>query len=129
VEFFFNFFYMPIEVALPLYVRGTLNADAVGLGLMWGALGVGAFVGAALVNQLRNLPQWTKASGRRRFWRSGPEFAPAGRFDGGVNTPLETLRCRGLSRRSLPNSFERNLAASGPDDVEDSAHRTLTIRS
>jgi predicted MFS family arabinose efflux permease len=24
---------------------------------MWGALGVGAFVGAALVNQLRNLPQ------------------------------------------------------------------------
>jgi MFS family permease len=57
VEFFFNFFYMPIEVALPLYVRGTLNADAFGLGLMWGALGVGAFVGAALVNQLRNFPQ------------------------------------------------------------------------
>jgi MFS family permease len=56
VEFFFNFFYMPIEVALPLYVRGTLNADASGLGLMWGALGVGAFVGAALVNQLRHLP-------------------------------------------------------------------------
>src|SRR5262245_37894529 len=40
VEFFFNFFYMPIEVALPLYVRGTLDADAAGLGLMWGALGV-----------------------------------------------------------------------------------------
>jgi MFS family permease len=57
VEFFFNFFYMPIEVALPLYVRGNLDADASGLGLMWGALGVGAFVGAALVNQLRNLPQ------------------------------------------------------------------------
>jgi MFS family permease len=56
VEFFFNFFYMPIEVALPLYVSGTLNADASGLGLMWGALGVGAFVGAALVNQLRHLP-------------------------------------------------------------------------
>lgn len=57
VEFFFNFFYMPIEVALPLYVRGTLDTDASGLGLMWSALGVGAFVGAALVNQLRNLPQ------------------------------------------------------------------------
>lgn len=57
VEFFFNFFYMPIEVALPLYVAGTLGADASGLGLMWGALGVGAFVGAALVNQLRHLPQ------------------------------------------------------------------------
>ena len=57
VEFFFNFFYMPIEIALPLYVNGRLHAGASGLGLMWGALGVGAFVGAALVNQLRNLPQ------------------------------------------------------------------------
>ncbi len=57
VEFFFNFLYMPIEVALPLYVSGTLGADASGLGLMWGALGIGAFLGAALVNQLRNLPQ------------------------------------------------------------------------
>jgi hypothetical protein len=44
VEFCFNFFYMPIEVALPLYVRGTLDADASGLGLMWAALGVSAVV-------------------------------------------------------------------------------------
>ncbi|MFJ9778323.1 MFS transporter [Amycolatopsis sp. NPDC101161] len=57
VEFFFNFLYMPIEVALPLYVSGTLHAGASGLGLLWGALGVGAFLGSALVNQLRNLPQ------------------------------------------------------------------------
>lgn len=48
---------MPIEIALPLFVRDKLDADASALGLMWGALGVGAFVGAALVNQLRNLPQ------------------------------------------------------------------------
>src|SRR5262249_42199744 len=26
VEFFFNFFYMPVEVALPLFVRGRLHA-------------------------------------------------------------------------------------------------------
>jgi len=57
VEFFFNFLYMPVEIALPLYVRQTLDADATSLGLMWGACGVGAFAGAALVNQLRNLPQ------------------------------------------------------------------------
>ncbi|MFI6318924.1 MFS transporter [Nonomuraea sp. NPDC050556] len=57
VEFFFNFLYMPIEVALPLYVRERLDADASALGLMWGALGVGAFAGAALVNRLRDLPQ------------------------------------------------------------------------
>jgi len=57
VEFFFNFLYMPVEIALPLYVRAKLDADGAALGLMWGALGVGAFVGAALVNQLRHLPQ------------------------------------------------------------------------
>lgn len=57
VEFFFNFLYMPVEIALPLYVRTKLDADAAALGLMWGALGVGAFIGAALVNQLRHLPQ------------------------------------------------------------------------
>ncbi len=57
VEFFFNFLYMPVEVALPLYVGGTLHAGASGLGVLWGALGVGAFLGAALVSRLRNLPQ------------------------------------------------------------------------
>ncbi|MFB9685410.1 MFS transporter [Amycolatopsis plumensis] len=57
VEFFFNFLYMPVEVALPLYVSGTLHAGASGLGVLWGALGVGAFLGAALVSRLRNLPQ------------------------------------------------------------------------
>ncbi|PZF83298.1 MFS transporter [Jiangella anatolica] len=57
VVFFFNFLYMPIEVALPLYVRDTLDAGPSALGLLWGALGAGAFVGAALVNQLRDLPQ------------------------------------------------------------------------
>jgi MFS family permease len=57
VEFFFNFFYMPVEIALPLLVRGRLHADAGGLGAMWGALGVGAFLGAALVDRLRTLPQ------------------------------------------------------------------------
>src|SRR4029450_5245881 len=36
VVFFFNFFYMPIEVALPLYVRGTLGGDAAASRLMRG---------------------------------------------------------------------------------------------
>src|SRR5262245_26020582 len=55
VVFFFNLLYMPIEVALPLYVRGDLYAGAAGLGLLWAALGAGAAIGAALTNQLRNL--------------------------------------------------------------------------
>lgn len=57
VVFFFNLLYMPIEIALPLLVRDRLAADAAALGLLWGALGAGAFVGAVLVNQLRRLPQ------------------------------------------------------------------------
>ncbi|MBB5791231.1 MFS transporter [Jiangella mangrovi] len=57
VVFFFDFFYMPIAVALPLYVGDPLGGDASSLGLLWGALGVGAFVGATLVDRLRNLPQ------------------------------------------------------------------------
>ncbi|MGW3964990.1 MFS transporter [Amycolatopsis sp. NPDC005003] len=57
VEFFFNFLYMPVEVALPLYVSGKLHAGASGLGVLWGALGAGAFLGSALVSRLRNLPQ------------------------------------------------------------------------
>ncbi|WP_078629076.1 MFS transporter [Streptomyces sp. 142MFCol3.1] len=57
VVFFFNFLYMPIEVALPLYVRDTLHSGASGLGLLWTALGAGALAGAALVDRLRGLPQ------------------------------------------------------------------------
>ncbi|MEV4362487.1 MFS transporter [Nonomuraea sp. NPDC049625] len=57
VVFFFNFLYMPVEVALPLYVQGTLHSGASGLGLLWSALGVGAIAGAALVNLMRGLPQ------------------------------------------------------------------------
>jgi predicted MFS family arabinose efflux permease len=72
VEFFFNFLYMPIEIALPLYLRDTLHEDASGLGLMWGALGVGAFAGAALVNQLRNLPQRHLLIGIIALWALCP---------------------------------------------------------
>lgn len=57
VVFFFNFLYMPVEVALPLYVRGSLHTGASGLGLLWTALGIGALAGAALVDRLRHLPQ------------------------------------------------------------------------
>ncbi|SED62512.1 MFS transporter [Jiangella alba] len=44
-------------VALLADAAGTLDAGASALGLLWGALGVGAFVGAPIVNQLRHLPQ------------------------------------------------------------------------
>ncbi len=46
VVFFFNFFYMPVEVALPLLVRGPFDASAGTLGAIWTSFGIGALVGA-----------------------------------------------------------------------------------
>ncbi len=57
VVFFFNFFYMPVEVALPLLVRGPFHASAGALGAIWTSFGIGALVGAVATNQLRRLPQ------------------------------------------------------------------------
>ena len=57
VVFLFNFFYMPVEVALPLLVRGPLHASGAALGQIWTGFGVGALVGALATNQLRRLPQ------------------------------------------------------------------------
>lgn len=57
VVFFFNFFYMPVEVALPLLVRGPFDASAGTLGAIWTSFGIGALIGAVATNQLRRLPQ------------------------------------------------------------------------
>ncbi len=57
VVIFFNLFYMPVEVALPLLVRGPLHASGAALGYVWTAFGVGALVGAVATDRLRRLPQ------------------------------------------------------------------------
>ena len=55
--FFFNLFYGPVEVALPLFITDELRAPATALGLVWSSFGVGAFAGAFSVNYLRRIPQ------------------------------------------------------------------------
>lgn len=57
VVFSFNFLYMPIEVALPLFVRDVLHGDGTALGAVWSAFGVGALVGAIAMNWLRHVPR------------------------------------------------------------------------
>ncbi|MEU8727382.1 MULTISPECIES: MFS transporter [Streptomyces] len=57
VVFFFNFFYMPVEIALPLLVQGPLNSNGAGLGVLWGAFGAGALLGAVVTNYARKLPE------------------------------------------------------------------------
>lgn len=57
VVFGFNLFYMPVEVALPLLVRGPLHGDGLSLGVIWTGFGVGALLGAVLTGLLRRLPE------------------------------------------------------------------------
>lgn len=56
VVFCFNAFYGPVEVALPLLVRGPLHGDGAALGRIWTAFGIGALIGALGTNRLRRLP-------------------------------------------------------------------------
>lgn len=53
----FNLFYMPVEIVLPLLVRGPLEGSAAALGLIWTSFGIGALIGAVLTNQLRSVPE------------------------------------------------------------------------
>src|SRR5437868_4367102 len=53
----FDLFYMPVEIALPLFVRDTMGAPSGVLGLLWSAMGVGAVVGGLLTNWLRRVPR------------------------------------------------------------------------
>lgn len=68
VVFFFNLFYMPVEVALPLLVRGPLDSGAVGLGAIWSGFGVGALAGAVATNYLRRFPQHSLLVGIIAGW-------------------------------------------------------------
>ena len=54
----FNFFYGPVEVALPLFVAQDLHGGASLLGLYWAVFGVGAVAGALSIGALRRLPRW-----------------------------------------------------------------------
>lgn len=56
VVFLVDLFYMPVDVALPLLVRGPLHASAAALGAIWTGFGIGAVLGAVAVNYLRGLP-------------------------------------------------------------------------
>ncbi|HET6481421.1 MAG TPA: MFS transporter [Actinoplanes sp.] len=68
VVFFFNLFYMPVEIALPLLVQGQLHSGGGGLGVLWGGFGVGALIGAVLTGHLRRLPRITLLVGIIAGW-------------------------------------------------------------
>ncbi|MEV7417871.1 MFS transporter [Streptomyces sp. NPDC089919] len=57
IVFFYNLFYMPVEVALPLFVDGPLAGNGKALGIVWTLFGAGAIIGALATNHLRHVPQ------------------------------------------------------------------------
>jgi MFS family permease len=56
VVFCFNLFYMPLDIALPLLVRGPLQGNGTALGLIWAGFGIGTLIGAMGTNLLRRIP-------------------------------------------------------------------------
>jgi len=57
----FFLFYGPVEVALPLYVLGTLHGSAALLAVFWAVFGTGAVIGAITTGLFRRLPLWPTA--------------------------------------------------------------------
>jgi MFS family permease len=77
VVFCFNLFYMPVEVALPLLVRGPLHAGGTALGEIWTGFGVGALLGAVCTGLLRRLPQTALLVGIIGGWGAAMLFLAA----------------------------------------------------
>ena len=58
VTWAFNLAFGPVEVALPLFVTGDLDAGPGLLGEYWAAFGIGAVIGALALGVVRRLPLW-----------------------------------------------------------------------
>lgn len=58
VTWVFNFAFGPVEVALPLFVSGDLQAGPGLLGAYWAAFGSGAVIGALALGAAGRLPLW-----------------------------------------------------------------------
>jgi len=57
----FFLLYGPVEVALPLYVLGTLHGSAGLLAVFWAVFGTGAVISGITIGLLRRLPLWPTA--------------------------------------------------------------------
>ncbi|HEV2633950.1 MAG TPA: MFS transporter [Actinocrinis sp.] len=58
ITWFFNFFYGPVESALPLFVADDLHSGAGMLGLYWTVFSVGGVLGAMAAGRLRRRTLW-----------------------------------------------------------------------
>jgi len=85
LSFLFFLFYGPVEVALPLYVLGTLHGSASLLAVFWAVFGTGAVIGAITVGLLHRVPLWPTVLTAVIGW--GAALVPLGL----LNTAAPTL--------------------------------------
>ena len=119
----YYFLYGPVEVALPLYVTGTLGGSAGLLGLFWTVFGIGATAGSAVTGLARRLPLWPVLVVAVAGW--GVAIAPLGLLrlpalalacfaaGGLLYAPYPALSATLFQRESPPELLSQVLAARG----------------
>lgn len=117
------FLYGPVEVALPLYVTGTLGGSAGLLGLFWTVFGIGATIGSITTGLVRRLPLWPALVVAVLGW--GIALAPLGLLrlpaaamacfavGGLLYAPYPALSATLFQRESPPELLSQVLAARG----------------
>jgi len=97
----FFLLYGPVEVALPLYVLGTLHGSAGLLAVFWAVFGTGAVIGGITIGLFRRLPLWPTALTAVIGWGaallppgcSTPPHRPWPASPSAVCSTPPTLRC------------------------------------
>jgi hypothetical protein len=119
----FFFLYGPVEVALPLYVTGSLAGGATLLGVFWTVFGIGATVGSIIAGLARRLPLWPVLMAAVIGW--GAALAPLGLLrlpvaalacfavGGLLYAPYPALSATLFQRESPPELLAQVLAARG----------------
>jgi predicted MFS family arabinose efflux permease len=117
------FLYGPVEVALPLYVTGSLHGSAALLSLFWAVFGIGATAGSIVAGLTRRLPVWPVLMTAVLGW--GAALAPLGLLarpvpalaclavGGLLYAPYPALSATLFQRESPPELLSQVLAARG----------------
>ena len=119
----YYFLYGPVEVALPLYVTGSLHGNAGLLSLFWTVFGIGATAGSIAAAVTRRFPVWPVLMAAVIGW--GAALTPLGlirlpvpalacfAFGGLLYAPYPAVSATVFQRESPPHLLSQVLAARG----------------
>lgn len=117
------FLYGPVEVALPLYVTGSLGGGAGLLSLFWAAFGVGATAGSLAAGTIRRVPVrmillvavigWGAALAPLGLTRQAVPALICFAVGGLLYAPYTAMSATLFQRHSPPRALSQVLAARG----------------